>query len=378
MTTPRFPLLFLRDGRAKFLVLALPFVLVSSFLPTSLRAQNPAHFALQTQVGSQEELIGIPLRNAALAKGVIQSTDAVGRLTWQSEDLTNVPLPWLKGTGPFYIEFTGPSNHPWIGQRLEIDGVRTQQASDGSIWISSSPRNTRWPLSHSIAGAQAEIRPHVLVPLLFNGFLRNQASAFAASNSATGFPRGAMASAALNFPAGKMSTLFAWLTPAAGLLWGLDPAAGVPAEMDRLVLAPGQATCLRLPQSAFLGMGFSGDEVRSPVAAPIQAGINLLVYPYPAPFKLDPSWSLKHKFLSKKSGGKLADRIVLKKNGTEAHYTLWPALGTGSYGFWRREEPTTRAYVAPAEYLREIEPGQGFYFITSRSYKNHTFDPPQP
>lgn len=346
-------------------------------LQLCLHGQAPAHFSIQVEDASQSELIGVPLRHAVLATGTIQAASSAQRLIWASPDLASLPLSWLKLDGPCYIEFVGPPGHPWIGHRLEVDVVRTKEAQAGAIEIAASSRNTRWPLNTEVSGAQVEIRPHVLLPTLLERLLMNHAS-----NSALRakhiLPPPALGLISLNLHPGRITNFFPWVTAAEQLGWRLHPSSETPANPMDMVLAPGYAAELRLQKASALGLGFSGDDTRNPIVVPILAGRNLLCYPYLASFKLTPLWSQRNKFLSKTKAGRLADRIVIRKNGEEVHYTLWPSLGFGSYGVWRREDPQTRNYTQPPEYLKELEPGQGFYFITSQNYREHIFYPPSP
>jgi hypothetical protein len=346
-------------------------------LQLRLHGQAPAHFSIQVEDASQSELFGLPLRNAILATGTIQAAPSAQRLIWQSPDLTSLPSSWLKLGGPCYLEFVGPSSHPWLGHRLELDVARTRNAQPGTIEIATSSRNTRWPLDSKVSGAQAEIRPHVLVPTLLERWLMNHASNSALRTNKI-LPPPALGVISLNLHPGRITSLFPWKTAAKDLDWTIHSPSRSPADSNSLVLAPGYAVELRLQKVSAFGLGFSGDDTRGPVVVPIQAGKNLLCYPYLAPFKLTPLWSQQNKFLSKTKAGRLADRIVIQKNGEELHYTLEPSLGFGSYGAWRRENPLTRNYTQPPEYLKELEPGQGFYFITSQNYRNHTFRPPSP
>jgi hypothetical protein len=179
----------------------------------------------------------------------------------------------------------------------------------------------------------------------------------------------------MSLGSGRMSSLFIWMDKSGKVLWGADPTTGVVTPEYSLILPPASAVALNLGPAP-LGLGFSGDEVKTPVAAPIYAGTNLLCYPYMTSFKLSPAWSSKNKFLSKTKGASQCDRIVTRKDGKDHQYALCPLFGLGSAGVWQKQDPKTGNWIQPPEYLKEIDPGQGFYFISSGNYPAHTFLPP--
>ena len=179
----------------------------------------------------------------------------------------------------------------------------------------------------------------------------------------------------MSLGSGRMSSLFIWMDKSGKLLWGTDPTKGIVTPEYSLILPPGSAVALNLGPAP-LGLGFSGDLVKTPVVAPIYKGTNLLCYPYMASMRMSPAWSLKNKFLRKTKGLSECDRIVIRKDGKDHQYALYPLLGSGSYGVWQKQDPKTGNFITPPEYLKEIDPGQGFYFISSQNYPAHTFLPP--
>jgi len=349
----------------------LPLLLISPYL---MYAQAPAHFSLQVDRGGQGELTGIPLRNPILASGLVQSGSASGQLTLQTPDLPASFGSLLKGEGPCYLEFVGPAKHPWLGHRLEIDVARTKQSTNEFIFVSSSQRNTKWPVDSAVAGGQAEIRSHIVLPTLLERVLKNQQVASTGMGERL-YPYPAFASVGMSLSSGRMSSLFIWMDKSGKVFWGADPATGIVTPEHSLILPPASAVALNLGPAP-LGLGFSGDEVKTPVVAPIYAGTNLLCYPYMASMKLSPVWSLKNKFLSKTESVSQCDRIVIRKDGEDQQYALYPLFGFGSYGVWQKQDPKTGNWIHPPEYLKAIDPGQGFYFISSRNYPAHTFLPP--
>jgi hypothetical protein len=349
----------------------LPLLLI---YPYPMYAQTPAHYSLQVDRGGQGELTGIPLRNPILASGLVQSGSASGQLTLQTPDLPASFGSLLKGDEPCYLEFVGPAKHPWLGHRLEIEVARTKQSTTGFIFVSSSYRNTKWPVDSAVAAGQVEIRSHIVLPTLLERVLKNQ-QVVSTELGERLYPPPAFASVAMCLSSGHMSSLFIWMDKSGKVLWGADPTTGVVTPEYSLILPPASAVALNLGPAP-LGLGFSGDEVKTPVVAPIYAGTNLLCYPYMASLKLSPAWSLKNKFLSKTRGVSKCDRIVIRKEGKDHQYALYPLFGFGSYGVWQKQDPKTGNWIQPPEYLKEIDPGQGFYFISSQNYPAHTFLPP--
>ena len=349
----------------------LPLLLISPYL---MYAQAPAHFSLQVDRGGQGELTGIPLRNPILASGLVQSGSASGQLTLQTPDLPASFGSLLKGEGPCYLEFVGPAKHPWLGHRLEIDVARTKQSTNEFIFVSSSQRNTKWPVDSAVAGGQAEIRSHIVLPTLLERVLKNQQVASTGMGERL-YPYPAFASVGMSLSSGRMSSLFIWMDKSGKVFWGADPATGIVTPEHSLILPPASAVALNLGPAP-LGLGFSGDEVKTPVVAPIYAGTNLLCYPYLAPLKLSPEWSAKNKFESKTKSRSSYDIIVVKKNGKDEKYALYPWFGFGSYGVWQKIDPINGSWSQPPRYLKMISPGEGFYFITSKNYPSHTFSAP--
>ena len=349
----------------------MPLLLIS---PYPMYAQAPAHFSLQVDRGGQGELTGIPLRNPILASGLVQSGSASGQLTLQTPDLPASFGSLLKGDGPCYLEFVGPVNHPWLGHRLEIDVAKTKQSTNRFIFASSSYRNTKWPVDSAVVGGQVEIRSHIVLPILLERVLKNQQVVSSGLGKRL-YPSPAFANVAMSLGSGRMSSLFIWMDKSGKLLWGTDPTKGIVTPEYSLILPPGSAVALNLGPAP-LGLGFSGDLVKTPVVAPIYKGTNLLCYPYMASMRMSPAWSLKNKFLRKTKGLSECDRIVIRKDGKDHQYALYPLLGSGSYGVWQKQDPKTGNFITPPEYLKEIDPGQGFYFISSQNYPAHTFLPP--
>ena len=349
----------------------LPLLLI---FPYPMYAQAPAHFSLQVDRGGQGELTGIPLRNPILASGLVQNGSASGGLGLKTPDLPTSFGSLLKGNGPCYLEFVGPANHPWLGHRLEIDVVRTKQSTNEFIFASSSYRNTKWPVDSAVAGGQAQIRSHIVLPTLLERVLKNQQVVSSGLVNRL-YPPPAFANIAMSLGSGRVSSLFIWMDKSGKVLWGADPTKGVVTPEYSLILPPASALALNLGPAP-LGFGFSGDEVKTPVVAPIYAGTNLLCYPYMASLKLSSAWSLKNKFLRKTKGVSQYDRIVIRKDAKNHQYALNPLLGSGSYGVWQKEDPKTGNWIQPPGYLKEIDPGQGFYFISSGNYPAHTFLPP--
>ena len=340
------------------------------FARCPLYAQTPAHFSLQVDDGRQEELAGVPIRNPALVAGSVQNGPAFGQLHLQTPDLPASFGSLLVGSGPCYLEFVGPPNHPWIGHRLEVDVAKTKQSTNSLVFLFSSHRNTKWPINSTVDGAQAEIRTHIVLPKLLNRVLKNEAI-----QSFGLYPAPAFANLAINLNPGHISSLYVWLDLAGKVLWGTNPSTDSSMAEDSIVLPPGSAFALKQGPTPF-GIGFSGDEVKTPVLAPIYAGTNLLCYPYLAPLKLSPEWSAKNKFESKTKSRSSYDIIAVKKNGKDEKYALYPWFGFGSYGVWQKIDPINGSWSQPPRYLKMISPGEGFYFITSKNYPSHTFSTP--
>ena len=189
------------------------------------------------------------------------------------------------------------------------------------------------------------------------------------------YPAPTFANLAINLNPGHISSLYVWLDLAGKVLWGTNPSTDSGMAEDSIVLPPGSAFALKQGPTPF-GIGFSGDEVKTPVLAPIYAGTNLLCYPYLAPLKLSPEWSAKNKFESKTKSRSSYDIIAVKKNGKDEKYALYPWFGFGSYGVWQKIDPINGSWSQPPRYLKMISPGEGFYFITSKNYPSHTFSTP--
>ena len=109
--------------------------------------------------------MGVTVQNPPASVGTIANGDKSGALLKSDQPGEWVNL--LLSGRHYFLEISGPSQHPWVGHRLEIDEPATRALAANQVrWEAESPANTRVP-DATLAGATYQIRPHITLGELF-------------------------------------------------------------------------------------------------------------------------------------------------------------------------------------------------------------------
>lgn len=149
--------------RSAFLgILFLPtavFILAHS-ISSSGQAEDALPYLLNTSI--QLEYAGFPVGYPAVESGSVKSVTGV--VVGWSPSFQDRPFGTALPVGEeYYAEVIGPSTHPWLGHRFELDEAATRTRSDNGLVVAVSPFNTRGTPNQTLAGANLEVRRHLTV-----------------------------------------------------------------------------------------------------------------------------------------------------------------------------------------------------------------------
>jgi len=321
--------------------------------------------------GTQLELVGFPVHSPALDTGTVSSV--AGTLVGWSPSFTDRPFgAALRAGQEYYAEVVGPVGHAWLGHRFELDEAAMGTRADHGLVATASPGNTRGLPDSSLAGARLEVRPHLTVPGLWGETIRNRILCGGERDVSFSFSVPAPGTAA-----GTRSVTAVLPHPTDALGW-IDSFTKT-AVSQPLVIPPGTAVAVTFGQRRGFSMGFTGESRSWPTAAPLQAGVNLLAYPYPKDMRLGVDWGTSRegfRGLSKPSPAQ--DRIDLLAGTSRQSFA--PELQPKGGVRWRLLDPifTNARWALPASYLDTLPVGEGFILRKNRADASHVFYPPQP
>lgn len=332
-------------------------------------AQQPLPYLVGT--GTQLELVGFPVHSPALDTGTVGSVG--GTLVGWSPYFTERPFgAALRAGQEYYAEVVGPTGHAWLGHRFELDETATKARTDHGLVAATSPCNTRGLPNTSLAGARLEVRPHLTVAGLWGETVRNRIVYGGEKDTSFSFSVAAPGTAA-----GTRSVTASLPRPTDPLGW-IDTLtkALVPQPM---LIPPGTAVAVTFGQKRGSSLGLTGDSRSWPTAAPLQAGVNLLAYPYPKDMRLGVDWGTSRegfRGLAKPSPSQ--DRIDLLVGTSRRSFA--PELQPKGGIRWRLLDPifTNARWAVPASYLDTVPVGDGFLLRKNRADAGHVFYPPQP
>jgi hypothetical protein len=332
-------------------------------------AQQPLPYLVGT--GTQLELVGFPVHSPALDTGTVSSVG--GTLVGWSPSFTDRPFGTaLRAGQEYYAEVVGPTGHAWLGHRFELDEAVTKARTDHGLVAATSPLNTRGLPNSSLAGARLEVRPHLSVAGLWGETVRNRIAYGGEKDASFSF-----SVAAPGTPAGTRSVT-------ASLPRLTDPLGWIDSFTKALVtqpmlMAPGTAVAVTFGQKRGSSLGFTGESRSWPTAAPLQAGVNLLAYPYPKDMRLGVDWGTSREgFRGLAKPSPAQDRIDLLAGTSRRSFA--PEIQPKGGIRWRLLNPisTNARWALPASYLDTLPVGEGFILRKNRADAGHVFYPPQP
>ena len=346
-----------------------PLAVSTVFLGTPLRSQPQEAVPYLVGTGTQLELVGFPVHSPALDAGTVSSVG--GTLVGWSPSFTDRPFgSALRAGQEYYAEVVGPADHAWLGHRLELDEATTRARTDHGLVIAASPYNTRGMPNATLAGARLEVRSHLTVDGLWGEAVRNRI--LYGGEPATSF--------AFSLPAsGNRPIIPSLLRPAGSLEW-VEAAFPLPIRVSQpLLIPPGISIAVTFGQKRGSSLSLTGEMRSWPTATPLQAGINLLTYPYPKDLRLGIDWgSSREGFRGSTKPFPGQDQIEILAGKSRLAYAA-ETQRSGNLR-WRLLNPVnmTRQWMEPATYLDRVPIGQGFLLRKTRADINHCFNPPHP
>lgn len=358
--------------RSAFLgILFLPtavFILAHS-ISSSGQAEDALPYLLNTSI--QLEYAGFPVGYPAVESGSVKSVTGV--VVGWSPSFQDRPFGTALPVGEeYYAEVIGPSTHPWLGHRFELDEAATRTRSDNGLVVAVSPFNTRGTPNQTLAGANLEVRRHLTVDGLWGGSVRNRilfggekSPSFSFLVSTPGAPNGSR-------------TIKPSLDSANVLRW-VDVNSPSSKLVSPVIIPPGTCVGVDFGDRRGSSLGFSGAARTWPTAVPLQAGANLLAYPYCADLRLGIDWGTsKEGFKGSAKPSSNQDRIEILEGASRRSYS--PELQPDGRLRWRLMDPvlTSGRWMNPPSYLDRIPVGEGFILQKIKADPNHFFRPPQP
>ena len=342
---------------------AIIMLILQMFAVSLTQSQESVPYLLNT--GQKLELVGFPVHQPALDTGVVQSF--VGNVVSWTPTFTERPFgSALASKQEYYAEIVGPANHPWVGHRMELDETATRARTDHGLITTASSLNTRGLPDLTLAGAQLEIRRHLAAAGLWGDLVRNQILYGGEKSSAFSFVFSGYAVNRTLIPSIQGGVL-SWIG-----------SKDLPSAVDPGIIAPGSAVGVVFGGRHGSALGFTGMTRTWPTATPLQAGNNLLAYPYSTDMRLGLDWGgTNHGFRGITRPSPNQDRIDLLE-GTKRQ-SFYPEKQSNGTIRWRQADPVffTTKWALPASYLDVLPAGQGFVFVKKIADPKHFFYPPQ-
>jgi hypothetical protein len=349
----------------KKLILAMALLAESTLVST--QAQESLPFLMNT--APQFELVGFPIHHPALDSGKVQSV--IGTLVNWSPGFQWTSFGSALPLGEeYYAEVVGPSAHPWLGQRFELDENATRVRSDNGLVSVISSLNTRGMPDQTLVGADLEIRRHLTVDTLWGEAVRKRILFGGEKESSFLFSfSGASRGNQIIFPSLDSAKTLRWLDTK-------SPASKV---LSPLAIPPGTAVGIVFGNQRAFPLAISGAARTWPTAAPLQSGENYLSYPYCADLRLGVDWgSKKEGFSGSAKPSSSQDRLEILVGTSRRSY--FPESQSNGRIRWRLFDPmdVSGSWVNPPAYLDRIPVGQGFILRKAKADPLHIFRPPQP
>jgi hypothetical protein len=321
--------------------------------------------------GTQLELVGFPVHSPALDAGTANTV--AGTLVGWSPSFTDRPFgSGLRVDQEYYAEIVGPAGHTWLGHRFELDEVASRARIDHGLVAATSPFNTQGLPNSSLVGARLEVRPHLTVAGLWGATVRNRIVYGGEKDTFFSF-----SVAAPGATVGTRSVTASLPRPTDALRW-IDAFTRSPVTLPMLI-PPGTAVAATFGQRRGSSLGFTGESRSWPTAAPLQAGANLLAYPYPRDMRLGTDWGTSREgFRALARPSPAQDRIELLAGTSRRSFA--PEAQAGGGIRWRLLDPVyvNARWAMPVSYLDTIPVGEGFLLRKNRADATHVFHPPKP
>ena len=342
--------------------------LFSFLIPCSLlklQGQETAGYSLTLE--KDLELVGVPLQHPALASGAVTAVQSGPIIQWTPSFTDTSFGSALVSGSEYYAEIVGPTTHPWLGHRLELDEAATRSRSDHALVAATSSWNTKGPIDSSLVGATIEVRPHITLPYLVDDTLLRRIQSGGENPKSfqffLPFPGAVYLAAQANLLVGK-------------LLWQ-ELTTGRTLRPEEIILPPGTAFGLKFGDRRGLSRGFSGIVRTVPCAAPLQKGYNYVSYPFPRDLRLGIDWGSSLEGFKSGLIPKGLDRIEFCQGLQRKRYALFSATSSGPARWRLINSARTDQWASPAQYLEKVDVGEGFLIWKEKADPLHTFRIPK-
>ena len=347
----------------------LTLVALFSALSTSslfcLQAQEIAGYSITLE--KNLELVGVPLQHPALASGAVTAVQSGPIIQWTPSFTDTAFGSALVSGSEYYAEVVGPTTHPWLGHRFELDEAATRLRSDHALVPSISVWNTKGSVDASLAGATIEVHPHITVPYLADDTLLRRIQSGGENPKSFQF--------FLPFP-GAVSLAAQANLSGSTLLWQ-ELTTGRALRPEEIILPPGTAFGLKFGDRRGLSRGFSGVVRTVPCPVPLQKGYNYVSYPFSRDLRLGVDWGSSLEGFKSGFIPKGLDRIEFCQGLQRKRYALFSATSSGPARWRLINSARTDQWASPAQYLEKVDVGEGFLIWKEKADPLHTFRVPK-
>ena len=342
------------------------FLFVSFFTLSCLQGQETLGYSMTLE--KDLELVGIPLQNPALSSGPVTAVQSGPIIAWKPSFTDTSFGSALLPNSEYYAEVVGPSTHPWLGHRFELNESATRTRTDHALVPVASPWNTKGPINSSLLGATIEVRPHLTLPYLVDDTLLRRIQSGGENPKSFQF--------FLPFPA--PASLSAQVNLSGGTLLWKDLATARALRTEELILPPGSALGIKFGDRRGLSRGFTGVVRKVPCPMPLQKGYNYVSYPFPRDLRLGVDWGSSLEGFKPSSTPIGLDRIELCQGEQRKRYALFSATSNGLARWRLINSARVDQWASPAQYLEKVDVGEGFLIWKEKADPLHTFRIPNP
>jgi hypothetical protein len=341
------------------------FSLLISCSVLKLQGQETAGYSLSLE--KDLELVGVPLQHPALSSGPVTAVQSATVIQWTPSFTDTAFGSALVSGSEYYAEVVGPTTHPWLGHRLELDEAATRTRSDHALVAATSSWNTKGPIDSTLGSATIEVRPHITLPYLVEDTLLRRIQSGGENLKSFQF--------FLPFP-GSVSLAVQANLSGSTLLWQELTTART-LRPEEIILPPGTAFGLKFGDRRGLSRGFSGIVRTVPCAAPLQKGYNYVSYPFPRDLRLGIDWGSSLEGFKSGLIPKGLDRIEFCQGLQRKRYALFSATSSVPARWRLINSARTDQWASPAQYLEKVDVGEGFLIWKEKADPLHTFRIPK-
>jgi hypothetical protein len=350
-------------------ILNLTNVALFSFLSTSsvfcLQAQETAGYSISLE--KDLELVGVPLQHPALSSGPVTAVQSGPIIQWTPSFTDTAFGSALLLNSEYYAEVVGPTTHPWLGHRFELNESATRTRTDHALIPATSPWNTKGPINSSLVGATIEVHPHITLPYLVDDTLLRRIQSGGENPKSFQF--------FLPFPG--LTSLSAQVSLSGSTMLWQQSTSARPLRSEELILPPGSSFGLKFGDRRGLSRGFSGVVRTVPCPAPLQKGYNYVSHPFPRDLRLGVDWGSSLEGFKSGFIPKGLDRIEFCQGLQRKRYALFSPTSSGPARWRLINSARTDQWASPAQYLEKVDVGEGFLIWKEKADPLHAFRVPK-